>query len=88
VEQILGPAGVRGEIAKIEYLARDGEGIANARLIAAAPELLHEARRALAFLVDLEASANSCTDPASSEAAGFHITVNGLRAAIAKAEGK
>jgi hypothetical protein len=56
------------------------------RLRTDANTLLREAKSALSFLENLEASANPCTDPASPEATGFHLTAAGLRSAIAKAE--
>lgn len=66
----------------------DARRKADLKLIAAAPELLHEAWHAVAFLEDLEASDNPACDPESYQATGFHGALSGLRAAIAKAEGK
>ena len=62
--------------------------VANGLLIAAAPDLLHEAKHALEVLDDLELSDNPATDPANPQAAGFHMVRAGLARAIAKAEGK
>jgi hypothetical protein len=58
---------------------------ANARLIAAAPDLLREAQQALAFLEDLEASENPATEPESVQAPTFFMLLASLRDAIAKA---
>ena len=57
------------------------EGQANARLIAAAPDILHELKRLVAALEPLERSGNWPLD-----SAGI-ATLNAARAAIAAAEG-
>jgi hypothetical protein len=56
-------------------------------LIAAASDLLHEAKRAVAFLEDLELSDNPVTDRDNPQCAGFYLTLSGLKTAIAKTEG-
>lgn len=69
-------------IASVEDDHGDGETAANARLIAAAPDLLDACRCALADLEGLaEANCFSLGDPA-------HLTIKELRAAIVKATGE
>ena len=78
------------QIAAIRPVSRygiDGDDAANARLIVAAPDLLGAARFALAYLED-HASETSEGDYDAEYAASCDAAVVGLRAAIAKAEGR
>lgn len=71
-----------------ELWRNDPEAEADARLIAAAPDLLREAKEALALLEDMEASDNPACDPEGNQASNFFMTKAALERAIAKAKGR
>ena len=68
------------EIADVEWAGSEPEGKANARLIAAAPELLAACREAVSAITYL--LSNDDDDP------NYADTLNTLAAAISKAEGR
>lgn len=76
------------DLATVHNGGNDGEAIANARLIAAAPELLAAIQDALAAM---EVGADAlCSDPNHDvgAAAALELSKRHARAAIAKAEGR
>ena len=80
-----------------DWIARDVMNRANARLIAAAPDFYREAVRVVAWLERLAANADkhaqdtrfmTLAEANKADAKNYRASIAGLKAAIAKAEGR